>query len=124
MLFCCEVETKWKFWYSSLSLIYLEGEWGLSKRVGGQQVESSSVAESTPSKHINNGESSWIVSLQYKRGLLCETVTCSKVGNTILLWHAGLGQGRAVERQEDKASERQGTDSASCRWYRGEEIDG
>jgi len=80
-----------------------------------QDVEGSSMAQSTPGKHVDERESSRVVGVREEGHFLSQAVTGFEVGLAILGGEASLGEGVAVEGKEDKATQRQGSNGATCR---------
>ena len=91
----------------------LKGNGGLLQAAGGKDVESGSVAESTPSHNVNDGEASGVVSVGDERNLLSKAVTSLEVGLTVLHGETSLGQGLAVIGEDDEAAKSQSSDSGT-----------
>ena len=93
---------------------YLERDGTLLQGRSGKEVETGSMAESTPSHHVNDGESSGVVGVGDEGNLLSEAVTGLEVGLSVLCGHTSLGQLLAVVGEDDEAAESQSSDGGSA----------
>lgn len=85
----------------------LEWNWVGGQAGCSQDVECSRMSKSSPSHHINQRESSWIIGRCEESDFTAETVPGFFVCLIILLWQSSLGQGSAMEWKEHKPSQSQ-----------------